>query len=166
LLGIARPAAGQQALLVRSGLDSITPCACQAGPSRVYRYSAGGERRSSTGIERFIWGAMSGFLVAVAADRAWDRSRPASAVGYVLGTAVGVGLVTGAREGLNVRGTAMGILAGTTAGLLLWLGGDALANDADGEATWPEWAGAIGFMVAVPLGASIGHAAIGRSQHP
>jgi len=60
----------------------------------------------------------------------------------------------------------MSILAGTTAGLLLWLGGDALANDADGEATWPEWAGAIGFMVAVPLGASIGHAAIGRSQHP
>jgi hypothetical protein len=75
-----------------------------------------------------------------------------------------VGLVTHAREGFNLRGTTLGTLAGTTAGLLFLMGGDALADDADGSSTWPEWAGAIGFVVAVPLGASIGHAAIGRGQ--
>jgi hypothetical protein len=74
-----------------------------------------------------------------------------------------VGLVTHAREGLNAGGLALGTLAGTTAGVLCLLAGDALVDHADGSSTWSQWAGVISFVVTVPLGASIGHARIGRT---
>jgi peptidoglycan/LPS O-acetylase OafA/YrhL len=123
-------------------------------------------RTHSTEVERFLWGLITGSVIGVAADLAWDRSATAGVVGYVVGVVAGVGLVTNAREGLNAGGLALGTVAGTAVGVLCLLAGDALAEDADGSSSWSQWVGTISFVVAVPLGASIGHARQGRPLPP
>jgi peptidoglycan/LPS O-acetylase OafA/YrhL len=157
-LSMPPPLAGQhQPAVVQGQCDAAAPCTSLAMTSSI---ELDADRRPSTGVERFLWGVIPGLLLAIGANQAWDESGPATATAYVLGTAVGVGLVTGAREGWNPFGLTVGLLSGTAVGLLLLAGGEALSEHADGSSSWSQWAGAIGFMVAVPLGAAIGHATI------
>lgn len=124
------------------------------------------ERRSSTGIERFLWGFGVGTLAtltvtALQGEAGKDRPVPAL-IAYVSGSALGVGLVTAAREGLRPRSLLLGTAAGTGIGLAAILGACRLdrGSDIDSPSECGFGGATLGILViatAVPLGASEGH---------
>ena len=147
-LAWAAPLAGQQ---VPPRLMSLHP-APQVIPSSTLPKVG---RRPSTLLERFGWGAVTAMIAVGATHQAYNRDMPfaAACLSYAAGSALGVGLVTHAREGMNERG----ILLGATAGTGLGVGLMALAGiNADRESD-PPVIPVILYLVAVPLGASIGH---------
>ena len=135
-----------------SGHAAAQPSAYQPPVQRA-------SRRRSTGFERFGWGLVTGMVQALIADQAageMDRG-PGLAI-YAVGAVLGVGLVTGAREGLRPPRLLAGWAAGVGVGVVAAL----LACEADQDAAGGcqlsgQAVGALLFVVAVPLGASVGH---------
>jgi hypothetical protein len=115
--------------------------------------------RRSTGFERFAWGLVAGMVPALIADQAaGEVDREAALAVYGVGALVGVGLVTGAREGLRP----LRLLAGWAAGVGVGVAAALLACEADHDAGGGcqlsgQTVGSLLFVVAVPLGASVGH---------
>ena len=131
----------------------------------------GPTRRSSTGVERTLWG-VGGGLLALLAARALQPDTGASGappiVAYVAGSLIGVGLVTNAREGLRPTGTVLGALAGAAVGVAILLTACELGGDSVDEPgscdIGPGVVGGLAFAVSVPLGASVGHARAGPKR--
>jgi MFS family permease len=115
--------------------------------------------RRSTGFERFAWGLVAGMVPALIADQAAEEmDRGAALAIYGVGALVGVGLVTGAREGLRPPR----LLAGWAAGVAVGVAAAVIACETDQDAAGGcqlsgQTVGSLLFVVAVPLGASLGH---------
>jgi hypothetical protein len=146
--------------LEAQGLPPVVRSADSLGLERAVAALPRDQRRPSTTFERFAWGGIAGMLAVIATDAAYKDGTPAAAAtaSYGVGTVLGVGLVTQAREGMNARGILVGAAAGTALGVSLLAVTGAYGNTGE----WPTWGqlvAGIVYLVGVPLGASIGQVA-------
>jgi hypothetical protein len=118
----------------------------------------------STFMARSLWGLGGGILAALVASAVSGEGGASDAVttaSYVGGTVLGVVLVTRAHEGVRPLGTVVGALAGAAVGVGFAFGVCQLSYDSldDPGACSPSAAIAAGFtfLIATPVGASIGH---------